>query len=99
MFLGSTHQYRQLYFCLIKLKVDEKYYSGCLTAGLLEILKIKPAQPPSWDWGLNTTWTAKMLKKNTYFIFEGRPDKKMIKSLIIGKCNPLNCVVFVIKHT
>ena len=33
MFLVSTHQYRQLYFWLIKLKVDEKYYSRCWSAG------------------------------------------------------------------
>ena len=25
---------------------------ACLPDGLLEILKIKPAQPPSWGWGL-----------------------------------------------
>ena len=46
MFQGSSDQYRQFYFWLLKLKVDEGPIPGaCLPAGLLEILKIKPTQP------------------------------------------------------
>ena len=31
-----------------------------LAAGLLEILKIKPAQPPSWGWGLGLSLAKKL---------------------------------------
>ena len=53
MFQGSSDQYRQFYFWLLKLKVDEKSYSGCLPAGRpAGDFENKTNTAPNWGWSL-----------------------------------------------